>query len=201
MKSQGVSSFVKILACDSHVPASLRDKQTIMHEQVAGALRNACNQHTGNCMQFAEADGVNCMMRLLSSASVTVQEEVVGLIRNACVGYHGNKIWRELKPDRGEIYPSTHGTGLPTPRSSPRSARRDPVACVYHPPCAELAAAPPAAAHAPPSRAKLGWPGTPHFHGAGRRRGRVVRCTLRGSPGEALPPIPSPRDPGRRPKQ
>jgi len=91
MKSQGVSSFVKILACDSHVPASLRDKQTIMHEQVAGALRNACNQHTGNCMQFAEADGVNCMMRLLSSASVTVQEEVVGLIRNACVGYHGNK--------------------------------------------------------------------------------------------------------------
>ena len=42
-------------------------------------------------MQFAEADGLNCMMRLLSSASVTVQEEVVGLIRNACVGYHGNK--------------------------------------------------------------------------------------------------------------
>jgi serine/threonine protein kinase len=91
MKSQGVSSFVKILACDSHVPTFLREKQMIMHEQVAGALRNACNQHTGNCMQFAEADGVNCMMRLLASASVNVQEEVVGLIRNACVGYQGNK--------------------------------------------------------------------------------------------------------------
>jgi serine/threonine protein kinase len=91
MKAQAVSSFVKILACDSHVPASLREKQITMHEQVAGALRNACNQHTGNCMQFSEADGVSVMMRLLSSPSVAVQEEVVGLIRNACIGYPGNK--------------------------------------------------------------------------------------------------------------
>jgi hypothetical protein len=35
--------------------------------------------------------------------------------------------------------------------------------------------------------------------GRGRRRGRVVRSTLRGAPGAALPPVPSPRGPGRRP--
>jgi len=91
MKSKGVASFVKVLACDSHVPAFLREKQMGMQEQVAGALRNACNQHTGNCMQLSEAEGVPSMMRLLASPSVNVQEEVVGLIRNACVGYYGNK--------------------------------------------------------------------------------------------------------------
>ena len=61
-----------------------------MQEQVVGALRNVCNQHTGS-MHFAECDGVSSMMRLLSSPSDIVQEEVVGLIRNACVGYYGNK--------------------------------------------------------------------------------------------------------------
>jgi hypothetical protein len=91
MKSQGVEAFVKVLNCSSQVPANLREKQLMMQEQVAGALRNACNQHTGNCMLFNESDGVPSMMRLLTSPSPSVQEEVVGLIRNSCVGYYGNK--------------------------------------------------------------------------------------------------------------
>jgi len=91
MKSKGVASFVQVLSCDHHVPPSLRERQSMMHEQVAGALRNACNQHTGNCMQLSEADGVSVVMPLLSSAPVNVQVEVVGLIRNACVGHFGNK--------------------------------------------------------------------------------------------------------------
>ena len=91
MKSRGVTTFVSVLNCDSPVPSSLREKHFAMQEQVVGALRNVCNQHTRNCMHFAECDGVSSMMRLLSSPSDIVQEEVVGLIRNACVGYYGNK--------------------------------------------------------------------------------------------------------------
>ena len=91
MRSKGVASFVHVLACQAHAPASLREKQSIMYEQVAGALRNACNQHTGNCMQLSQAEGILAVVPLLSTATVNVQVEVVGLIRNACVGYFGNK--------------------------------------------------------------------------------------------------------------
>ena len=87
----GIEVLIKAVSiCGEKVPASLRERKLQTEENLAGALRNACNQHNKNCMQLAECEGISVLMRLLNGTG-SVQEQVAGLIRNACIGYHGNK--------------------------------------------------------------------------------------------------------------
>jgi len=89
MRARAVGAFVDVLRDHSHVPQSLRERHATMLEHVLGALRNACNQHNGNCMQLAEAEGVGAAVELLVHRHHVTQGvlgQAVGLIRNACVG-------------------------------------------------------------------------------------------------------------------
>eukprot|EP00960_Hanusia_phi_P045360 757182-Hanusia_phi.AAC.4 len=89
MQAQGVELLIKVIQAEAHA-SHAKEKKTLLHEMVAGALRNACNQHSGNCMTFAKAMGMQAMMSLIFS-SRSVQIEVICVIRNACIGYYENK--------------------------------------------------------------------------------------------------------------
>lgn len=89
--SGGVIALVNAVEiCGQKVVGPLRERKILTEENLAGALRNACNQHNENCMQLSECEGISLLMRLLSGP-FNVQEQVVGLVRNACIGYYGNK--------------------------------------------------------------------------------------------------------------
>ncbi|KAJ1485892.1 hypothetical protein T484DRAFT_1791885, partial [Baffinella frigidus] len=91
MKARGVLAFVHVLQDRGNVPSSLRERHVTMLENVVGALRNACNQHNGNCMQLAEGEGISVAVLMLANSPQSVLDQAVGLIRNACIGYFGNK--------------------------------------------------------------------------------------------------------------